>query len=139
MMKNVFLDTNVLIDFMARRESFYENAAIIFSLGMNGRIKLYVAAMSFVTASYVVRRSLDKRTLQTMVANICQYCHVGVVDADCVMFGASSDFIDFEDAMQYHCARKVGADYIVTRNTKDFATSLIPVYSPSDFLSAIIE
>lgn len=74
-----------------------------------------------------------------MVANICQYCHVGVVDADCVMFGVSSDFIDFEDAMQYHCARKVGADYIVTRNTKDFATSLIPVYSPSDFLSAIIE
>ncbi|MBO5205916.1 MAG: PIN domain-containing protein [Prevotella sp.] len=138
-MKNVFLDTNILIDFMARRENFYDNAAIIFSLGMNKRIKLYVAAMSFATASYVVRKDIEKQAIQTLVKSICKYCHIGVVDSDCVLYGAISDFTDFEDAMQYRCAQKIKADYIVTRNVKDFANSSIPVFTPSDFLSAITE
>lgn len=37
-MLNVFLDTNVIIDFMARRENFYEDAATIVSLAINNSL-----------------------------------------------------------------------------------------------------
>ena len=38
----VFLDTNILIDFIARRDGFYEYAANIINLGIRGEVKLYI-------------------------------------------------------------------------------------------------
>lgn len=46
-----------------------------------------------------------------------------------------SNFKDFEDAMQYFCARSCGADYLVTRNTEDYASAEMAVVTPEDFLS----
>lgn len=93
-MKQVFLDTNVIIDYLGNRTGFYDDAAIIMSLAINQKIKLYAAAIS--------------------------------------------DFEDFEDAMQYKCAEKAKADYIVTRNIKDFKTASIKVGTPEDFLEDFI-
>ena len=39
-MKNVFLDTNIFIDFLAHRGDFYEPAALIVSLGIQDKIRL---------------------------------------------------------------------------------------------------
>ena len=51
---------------------------------------------------------------------------------------SSIKFADFEDAMQFRCAQKAKADYIITRNTKDFTASSIPVYTPHEFLIEIL-
>ena len=42
---------------------------------------------------------------------------------------------DFEDAIIAATALREAADYIITRNTKDFAKSPIPAITPDDFLS----
>jgi len=42
-------------------------------------------------------------------------------------------FMDFEDCLQYLCAKSVNADFIVTRNPKDFVNSTIPAILPDDF------
>lgn len=52
-MKQVFLDTNVIIDYLGNRTGFYDDAAIIMSLAINQKIELYAAAISFATASYI--------------------------------------------------------------------------------------
>ena len=61
------------------------------------------------------------------------------MDADCVKYGIHSEFADFEDAMQFRCAQKAKVDYIITRNTKDFTVSSIPVRTPQEFLEEILE
>ena len=46
----------------------------------------------------------------------------------------NEDFSDFEDCLLEECAVAVSADYIVTRNTKDFASSRVPAILPDEFL-----
>ena len=137
-MLNIFLDTNIIIDFIARRENFYEEAATIVSLAINNRIKLHAASMSFATTSYIIGRKFDNNTVKLVIDNFCKICKLDVVDADCVNYGIHSEFADFEDAMQFRCAQKAKADYIITRNTKDFTASSIPVYTPHEFLIEIL-
>jgi hypothetical protein len=49
----------------------------------------------------------------------------------------NEDFDDIEDRLQVECAESVGADYIVTRNIADFATSPIKAILPEGFLELI--
>ena len=44
---------------------------------------------------------------------------------------------DFEDAVQIQTAKRVGADFIITRNVKDFMKSSIPAYNPEELLNRI--
>ncbi len=135
-MIQVFLDTNVIVDFLAERENFYEDAAIIMSLGLNKKIKLHAASMSFATVSYLLKAN-GIEVIKNLIANFCQACNVDVIDADCVNFAVSSDFKDFEDAMQFRCAQKAKCNYIITRNTKDFIASAIPALTPKEFIAQI--
>lgn len=62
-------------------------------------------------------------------------CELANVDRNVVTQALSSEFLDFEDAMQYFSAKEWGADMIITRNKKDFKNSHIPVYEPMEYLA----
>ena len=80
----------------------------------------------------------DNNRIKTLIADFCNICKVVATDEECVNYATISDFEDFEDAMQYKCAEKAKADYIVTRNIKDFKTASIKVGTPEDFLEDFI-
>ena len=65
-MQQVFLDTNVIIDYLGNRTGFYDDAAIIMSLAINQKIKLYAAAISFATASYILSKNNDNNRIKTL-------------------------------------------------------------------------
>ena len=132
-MIQVFLDTNVIIDYLGNRTGFYDDAAVIMSLAINQKIELNAAAMSFATASYILSKNNNNDRIKTLIADFCKICRVVSTDEECVNYATLSDFEDFEDAMQYKCAQKAKADYIVTRNIKDFKTANIKVRTPEDF------
>ena len=48
-----------------------------------------------------------------------------------------SQFKDFEDAMQYHSAMQAGTEAVITRNSKDFTNSKIPVMTAGEYLAMI--
>ena len=137
-MIQVFLDTNVIIDYLGNRTGFYDDAAVIMSLAINQKIELNAAAMSFATASYILSKNNNNDRIKTLIADFCKICRVVSTDEECVNYATLSDFEDFEDAMQYKCAQKAKADYIVTRNIKDFKTANIKVRTPEDFLEDYI-
>ncbi len=139
-MIRVFLDTNVLVDYLAHRGDFFEEATMIVSLAINKKIKLYAASMSFATASYLMARHYhnDSAAIRLAISNFIKYCHVTVVDRSTVETSVASAFADFEDGMQNACAMECKADYIVTRNVDDFTTSSLNVVEPSQFLQALI-
>lgn len=137
-MIQVFLDTNVIIDYLGNRTGFYDDAAVIMSLAINQKIELHAAAMSFATASYILSKNNNNDRIKTLIADFCKICRVVSTDEECVNYATLSDFEDFEDAMQYKCAQKAKADYIVTRNIKDFKAANIKVRTPEDFLEDFI-
>lgn len=133
----VFLDTNVILDYLGHREPWYNDAATVFDWGAKGIIQLYAASMSFGTISYLTRKIFSPQEYKIVVNNLCQYCHIAVVDKESVIFAAKSSFDDFEDAMQYRSARKAKSDIIVTRNPNGFLDSDIPVLLPNELVQAI--
>lgn len=139
-MTKVFLDTNVLVDYLAHRADFFDNATIIVSLAINKKIKLYAASMSFATASYLMAKHYhnDYKTIKLAISSLIRYCNITVVDRATIENSVASSFKDFEDGMQNDCTMRCNADYIVTRNVADFSDSPITVLEPSDFLKALI-
>ena len=133
-MMKVFIDTNILIDFLAARQPFAEDAIALFQLADNNEIDLMVSDLSIVNTIYILRRmhyglpdiydSLDTirplLTITSMGASIVDRC-----------LQHRSD--DFEDEMQYHSAVDANADYILTRNTKDFDFGDGAVMTPREF------
>lgn len=135
-MKNVFLDTNVLIDFLAHRGEFYEPAALIVSLGIQDRIKLQVSALSFATADFILSQhhKWPSSRIVHEFDSFIKICRITTVDEETIKKSILAPFEDFEDGMQYYSASAFSSDIIVTRNPDDFSKSRIPVMEPNYFL-----
>lgn len=137
-MRRIFIDTNILIDFLARRGAFFIPAWSVVSLSKQGD-KILVSALSFATASYVLEThyKMSPETIKTLFENFVKACSITPVDSQTVNESIASSFSDFEDAMQYYSALCEGADLIITRNKDDYNDALIPVYEPQEFLDLL--
>ena len=135
-MEKVFLDTNIVVDFLCERGEFYLPAARIVVKAYHKEIELCCSSLTFATASYLMGKSkLDSVTIFQKIASFCTLCTPTIVDQTTIDEALHSEFTDFEDAMQYFSARRFGADIIITRNKSDFEKSQIPCYEPVEYLS----
>lgn len=136
-MKKVFLDTNVVIDFLAVRKEFVEDAAKIMTLAYEREIDVFASALTFSTASYVMAKhhANSPEDIRLTIADFIKICNITVINKGTVEYAVKGIFDDFEDAMQYESAVNAGCEVIVTRNCEDFTSSEIPVLSPPDFLN----
>ena len=130
----LFLDTNVMLDFLGEREPFYISSAKIATLADKRKLKINVSALSFATVSYFltkyegVKKTKEKLRKFKVISGICE------LDELIIEKGLNSDFSDFEDSLQYFSALRAECDIIITRNGKDFKKSQIPVMTPDEFL-----
>lgn len=133
-MKKIFLDTNVVIDLLDKREPFYKDAVEIFTLAYKKKVTLFVSPMTYATASYLLRKH-GKEQIRLLLRNFRQLSKVTVTNEQVVDNALASSFGDFEDALQYYSALTQKVDAIVTRNVADFTQASIPVLTPSEFLN----
>jgi len=131
----VFFDTNILLDIILHREPFYRSAATLHTEVVKKRLRGAVSAVGFDNIHYVSRKKIGKvRALQHLNA-ILEDFEVVSVDRDLLARAIKSDFTDFEDAIQYLCARRCRASYLISRNQKDFPEGRPRVVSAEEFLS----
>lgn len=133
-MKNLFLDTNIAIDLLSKREPFYDAAAILFTLGDRKQVKLYISSLSFSTIYYLLRRQIGAEKAMDVLQRFRMLVHILPVKDTTVDKALNSDFTDFEDAIQYYSAIENGIKVIITRNVKDYKASTVPVITPDEFL-----
>lgn len=137
-MKQIFLDTNVIIDFLADRKPFSTAAAQIFNLRLSGKIKVYISAVSYNNICYILSQTYSNAETIKLLDELCEMTEVADVTKAVIKKSLKSGFKDFEDAIQYNCALSLNKiDFIVTRNTKDFKKSILPVMNPQEALSLI--
>jgi predicted nucleic acid-binding protein len=137
-MKNIFLDTNVLIDFFADRKPFSINAAKLFDYSLKRKINIYISAISHNNIYYIIRQSLSHSETIKLLTEISEWTNVIDLTKDIINKSLKSDFKDFDNAIQYNCAKSLKKiDCIVTRNTKDFKTSSLPILTPKEAMSLI--
>jgi len=134
-MTNLFIDTDVIIDFLIDRKPHSREAAVIFTLIDQKKLKGYVSSLSFSNLSYVLKKFISHGKIISKLASLSEMVGILKVDEQMIRSALSSPFSDFEDGIQYFCAlesKKI--DVIITRNIKDFKNSKIPVMTPGDYL-----
>ncbi len=137
-MKNIFLDTNVLIDFFADRKPFSIEAARLFNYSIKKKINLYISAVSYNNIYYILRQSCSHIETIKMLTELNEWTVVIDVSKEIINKSLKSDFRDFEDAIQYNCAKSLKKiNFIVTRDTKDFKTSSLPILTPKEAVTLI--
>lgn len=136
-MDKLFLDTNVVVDFLCeRRDEFYLPAAMLMVKSYNKEIELSCSTLTLATASYFMEKGrINHVEIFHKISDMISLCELVNVDRNVVEQALSSKFTDFEDALQYFSAKKYGADFIITRNKKDFSTSKLPVLTPTEYLN----
>jgi predicted nucleic acid-binding protein len=139
-MKHVFMDTNVVIDFLSNRHPFAIDAARLFDLSVNGKIRIYITAVSYNNIYYILRQSLTHSATIKLLAELSDLTEVADVTTNIIRESLKADFKDYEDAIQYYCALNIAdIDFIVTQNTKDFKKSRLPILTPTEALSSLTD
>ncbi|MEJ7685017.1 MAG: PIN domain-containing protein [Segetibacter sp.] len=137
-MKNIFLDTNVVIDFLSHRRPFSLLAAKIFNYSLQGKVKVYISAISHNNIYYILRQSLTSIETIKLLDGLCETSEIADVTKAIIKASLKTDFKDFEDAIQYNCALSINKlDFIVTRDTKDFKKSTLPVLTPEEAINSL--
>ncbi len=133
----LFLDTNIILDLLGEREPHYQSAARIATLADEGKIDLVVSALTFATTFYVLSRFEDKKLAKEKIRKLKVIVKTSDLTDKIIDQGLSSNFSDFEDSLQYFCAMQKECNFLITRNVKDFKSSIIPVLSPDEYLSGL--
>lgn len=133
----VLVDTNVIIDFLATREPFYESSSKVIEKCSIGELEGVVAFHTIPNLWYILRK-IPEEQRRRCIREVCDCLKVvGASHESVVKAIKMSDFKDFEDCLQDRCAEEVNADYIVTRNISDFTGSKVPAIEPQELLKRI--
>ena len=136
-MKKILIDTNVTLDILLRRQG-YINANIIFSLAEHNKIVCYLSATTITDIFFLSKNDLGKQSAKEALKDLLQVFKPATV-TDCHIYQALDlNWNDFEDSVQFAVGESLTVDYIVTRNTKDFSSSNIPVITPEQFIDIMI-
>lgn len=134
-MTNLFIDTDVIIDFLIDRKPYSREAAIIFTLIDRKKLKGYASSLTFSNLYYVLHKIEPHKKVISKLDSISNLLTILKVDEQMIRDAIDSGFSDFEDSIQYFCAldcKKI--EVIITRNTRDYKNSDLTVMSPGDFL-----
>ena len=130
------LDTNVIIDNLARRDEFAESLHIL-NFCEDGLIEGFVSTITIMDVMYVLRKHLNIAEIRDAMWRLIQIVDVVPALKSDINTAFASDFSDFEDAVQASCAARLKLDYIVTRNQKDFQKSSVPAILPKEILKLL--
>jgi predicted nucleic acid-binding protein len=125
----LFLDTNILLDMFLERDN--GESKNIFTISS---INLYINDITILNVYYILSKYSNKENALEAVKILRKRCHLVLVNETIIDLAIESDFSDFEDAVQFFCAKSIIADYILTQNKKDFLKSDIPVLASSEWL-----
>lgn len=132
----VFLDTNVVMDFCAKRFPFFEEAAFIIDMGYREEITLIISSLTFVNIAYLLRKVYPQELVMQKLSGLEKICTVSPIDKETIETAIRMNAKDFEDSIQYLSALQCGAEVIVTRDTIGFQTFPVTSRTPDEFLKS---
>jgi len=135
-MNKLLIDTNIILDLLAKRYPFYDFAAELFSLADSNKVELYTSSISIINTNYILSKILSEKEVREILRKFRILVEVLPCDGKIIDLGLNSSFKDYEDAVQYFTAIESQMDIIITRNLKDFKNSKIPVLTAEEFLKS---
>lgn len=134
----IFVDTNILLDVLTKREPFYKNSAVIWSLVEDGIVEGYISAISVNNVFYISKKLRDLEYAQGLVDKILKDFQIIELNYEILKLSRTITDRDYEDLIQYFSAIRSGSKYLITRNKNDFPETGIEALEPTEFLQTFI-
>jgi predicted nucleic acid-binding protein len=135
--KNIFLDSDILLDVFLYRHPYYESSADLMLLSDNSDYKCYTSVHALLNVHYIAKKAVGEKNARAAINLLTKKPSIITEDVSIVEKALTSGFSDFEDAVQFYTAMSVNADVIITRNVKDYKQATIPVLTAEQFLRTL--
>ncbi|MBN2650619.1 MAG: PIN domain-containing protein [Prolixibacteraceae bacterium] len=137
-MKKLFIDTNIVIDLLSRREPFFEEATELFSLADKKQVELSVSSLTIANTSYALLRQMDSNKARSVLRKLKLILKILPLDDKIIGLALNDEtFSDFKDGLQYFTAIEDEQELIITKNLKDFKNSKLPTMTAKQFIETI--
>jgi len=132
---SVLIDLNVILDVLQQREPFYAASAGILAAAERGQIRAYLASHTLTTLFYLIAKDQSPGLAKTLIQETLTFIQVADVNQATIETALAYPMTDFEDAVQLSAALQAQADYLVTRNIKDYPETRLPILTPAELLT----
>ncbi len=133
----IVVDTNVILDVLCSRPEFADTSSRVWKYCETERVEGYISALSAANIVYILRKELTPQKTEQMIRQLTMIFNVVDLRSSDLIVAAGMFASDYEDALQMCQANRIGADYIVTRNIRDFKDSKVPALMPAQFLEKV--
>lgn len=131
----ILIDTNVILDILQKREPFFADSYRALRKAIESDAECLLSASAATDIFYMLRKTLGSaQQAKEQIEKLAQLVSFAAVQGMDIHTALMREMPDFEDAVVDAVAERNGASYILTRNIKDFAGSVVPAILPVDFL-----
>ena len=131
----LLIDGNILLDVLQRRTPYFKDSVGIWKICETKQVEGYVSALTFANLVYVMRKELNAEKINEVLKKLSLIFIFESLNVSDISTAAEMQWADFEDAIQSATAKRIRADYIITRNMKDFKNSEIMALTATEFLA----
>jgi len=133
----ILIDTNIILDLLLKCEPFIESAIALFEQIERGNLEGYIAATTITNIFYIIRKTEGREVALVAINQLLIGFRFCAVDRKTIETALNHGLKDFKDSIQLACANINQLDAIVTRDRKDFISSKLPIYSPTELLNQL--
>ena len=133
----LLIDANIVLDVLQNRENFVKESAMIWKLCETEQAKGYISTLSFANIMYILRKELTSDKIEEVYHKLCLIFEFADFSSSILSKAVEMNWKDFEDAVQSATAEQIHANYIITRNVRDFTRSKVVAFTPTEILMRI--
>lgn len=133
----IYIDTNIYLNSILDRDEKISKKVLSFLSEVD--VELYLNDLFIINIYYIIRKHFDKEYIKNELKTIQNEQNLVSIDKEIIEDALDSEFKDFEDGVQYYCAKRVNAELIITDNIKDYKHSDIKVVSARGFYDEFVE
>ena len=128
----ILFDTNIILDVLLNRKRFVELSSNLVGMVENNTIEGYLCATTITTLDYLITKTINKKQAKIEIKKLLTIFNIAGVNSTVIELSVNSTFDDFEDALQYYSGECCEVEGLVTRNTKDYKNTKLPIYTPDE-------
>ncbi len=128
----ILFDINIILDVLLNRKEFVEISANLVGMVENNNLDGYLCATTITTLDYLISKAINRKQAKIEIQKLLTLFKIADVNSIVLKLSINSEFDDFEDAVQYYSGEYCEVDGLVTRNTKDYKNTDLPIYTPDE-------
>ena len=136
-MIKTFVDSDIILDLLQERKPFFKDALTLFALIEKGNIQGYVSPLIFSNLYYILRKFRNAKFAVSSLLRLKLLVKILPINEKIINLALSSDFKDFEDAIQYYSVLENNIPHLITRNKKDYKKSDLVICNSKELLKII--